>query len=223
MASTVLELAAPANPSTPDTTIMNFDFIDPNLLSVDVMNGDVPTTNFPLITDSSHQTTGSTTVSIFSSISTSTPPSTTHTTSSSATGSLPPPRLITNQPTFPMTLFTALYINGTFLSITCTTTVPAKTPPCDRAVPPSLRPTDSQLNTVHPRWYDRFPFPRVRDAMILLGVGGLKLFDDEDLVNDLFTKPSFNIREGCEPWDPSGWSIESSFREKWGWVFCNGY
>lgn len=58
--------------------------------------------------------------------------------------------------------------------------------------------------------------------MILLGTSGLQLFEDEDLISDLFTRPSFSIQEGCEPWDPRGWKMEEEFRERWGWVFCYG-
>jgi hypothetical protein len=38
---------------------------------------------------------------------------------------------------------------------------------------------------VHPRWYDRLPFPRMRDSLIkLVGV-----IDEEELLRDLFTMP----------------------------------
>jgi hypothetical protein len=51
---------------------------------------------------------------------------------------------------------------------------------------------------VHPRWYDRLPFPRMRDSLIkLVGV-----VDEEELLRDLFTMP-VSVDLFCYRW--GGW------------------
>jgi hypothetical protein len=48
-------------------------------------------------------------------------------------------------------------------------------------IPPFLRPTFIQLRVPHRPWLDFFPFPRMRDCMIIAGDS----FDDDDLCHDL--------------------------------------
>jgi hypothetical protein len=120
-----------------------------------------------------------------------------------------------SQPNFGLTVYAALYINGEILGLTCSTTVPKKSAPAGPNVPPPLRPTELQMVTIHPSFIDRFPFPRVRDAMISL----CGIFDEEELVKDMFTMPSFEIVQGRAPWDGSAWKIMDCFADKWGYLF----
>lgn len=119
------------------------------------------------------------------------------------------------QPNLRMTVFSALYINGEILGLSCSTTVPMKSAPAGPNVPPSLRPTELQMVTIHPGYIDRFPFPRVRDSMISLS----GIFDEEEFVRDVFCMPSFEIVPGKAPWDASAWKITEGFIEKWGILF----
>lgn len=67
---------------------------------------------------------------------------------------------------------------------------------------------------VHPRWIDRLPFPKMRDRLIeLRGV-----VDEEEILGDLFTMPSWRIEEGGESWEPSAWKMEEGWAAKWGWL-----
>lgn len=52
---------------------------------------------------------------------------------------------------------------------------------------------------------------------MLLGV-----IDPEEFLNDMFNGPSFTLAAGGASWDPSVWSIEEGFREKWGFLFDEG-
>ncbi|KAF1361078.1 hypothetical protein EJ07DRAFT_164671 [Lizonia empirigonia] len=115
----------------------------------------------------------------------------------------------------PLTVFTALFMNGQILSLSCSTILASKSAPPTAAVPIPLRPIASQLTTVHFQWIDRLPFPKLRDSLIRLqGV-----VDLEDFLNDIFTMPSFEIRAGAACWDPRAWSMESEWARKWGWLF----
>jgi hypothetical protein len=54
----------------------------------------------------------------------------------------------------------------------------------------------------------------MRDSLIRLrGV-----VDEEELLKDLFTMPSFRIDGGGEAWDPRAWKMESEWEGKWGWL-----
>ncbi|KAF2662671.1 hypothetical protein K491DRAFT_710015 [Lophiostoma macrostomum CBS 122681] len=121
----------------------------------------------------------------------------------------------TAQPFFRLTVYSALYINGEILGLSCSTTIPGKSAPAGPNVPPPLRPTELQLVTIHPAFIDRFPFPSVRDSMISLS----GIFDEEDLVRDIFTMPSFELIPGKPPWDASAWKIMKTFADKWGYLF----
>lgn len=118
-------------------------------------------------------------------------------------------------PEYPLTLTGALYINGMHLRISCSTVVPDKSDPVGPEVPISLRPTELQLITVHPRWIDRFPFPKMRDSLISLS----GVIDYEEFIMDLALMPSFDIIQGKAPWDPKAWKIKKPFADKWGYLF----
>lgn len=118
-------------------------------------------------------------------------------------------------PENPLTIYGALYINGMYLKIPCSTVVPAKSDPVGPTVPASLRPTELQLITIHPRWIDRFPFPKMRDSLISLS----GVIDHEEFLRDLALMPSFDIVPGRAPWDPSAWKVKKPFADKWGYLF----
>lgn len=82
-------------------------------------------------------------------------------------------------------------------------------------VPEILRPTPLQLTTPHFDWIDKWPFPRMRDNMILLA----GTIDLEELYKDLFTRDSFRIEEGAPTWDPTAWKIDADFDARWGYLF----
>ncbi|KAH8728944.1 hypothetical protein GQ44DRAFT_723864 [Phaeosphaeriaceae sp. PMI808] len=114
----------------------------------------------------------------------------------------------------PLTVISALFLNGRILGIACPdcTTV-SRSPHPLPSHPPPLHPTETQLTTMHPRWYDQLPFPRMRDSLInMMGV-----IDEEDLIKDLFMMPSWRIEKG-ECWDPTGWRMEREWAAKWGWL-----
>ncbi|RVX67911.1 hypothetical protein B0A52_08516 [Exophiala mesophila] len=82
-------------------------------------------------------------------------------------------------------------------------------------VPDSLQPTTLQLTVPHPRWMDRFPFPKMRDNMITL----MGIIDEEEFFADLFCLDSFEIKPGAPAWDPTSWKIGKDFGKKWGYLF----
>ncbi|KIW81653.1 hypothetical protein Z517_04679 [Fonsecaea pedrosoi CBS 271.37] len=92
-----------------------------------------------------------------------------------------------------------------------------KSPPEYLTLPESLRPSPLQLAVPHRRWIDRFPFPRLRDNMILLG----GLIDLDDFVRDLFGMASLILRHEVRraTWDPESWAIGREFSAKWGYLF----
>lgn len=90
-------------------------------------------------------------------------------------------------------------------------------PPC----PPALQPTLLQRTVPHHPWIDLFPFPTLRDNILLqLRDGEL---DEDELCHDLVEvchAPS--ERSGLiiwgEPWDGRGWEVTEEFVGKWGRV-----
>jgi hypothetical protein len=85
------------------------------------------------------------------------------------------------------------------------------------SLPAPLRPTPLQLAMAHKRWIDRFPFPRLRDNLILLN----GLVDLDEFVRDLFGMASLLLRPDSQraTWEPESWSIGSEFSLKWGYLF----
>ncbi|KAJ7033431.1 hypothetical protein C8F04DRAFT_1104711 [Mycena alexandri] len=114
-----------------------------------------------------------------------------------------------------ITMYTALFQNGLILGLTCGTVFPAKSRPQPPNVPDSLQPTAVQLMHIHPPWIDRFPFPRMRDNMVTLGV-----IDEEVFLQYIFSSPTFEIKPGYASWDPAGWVVQKEFVENWGFLFC---
>lgn len=117
---------------------------------------------------------------------------------------------------YQLTVFSALFINGEVLGLSSCTSVPAKSLPASSNVPLPLHPTPSQLLTVHFSGIDRFPCPRMRDALISMSA----VIDEEEMGRDIVMMPSFSFRPGAVPWDPEAWKIEEAFAKKWGFLFC---
>ncbi|EME81886.1 uncharacterized protein MYCFIDRAFT_188782 [Pseudocercospora fijiensis CIRAD86] len=115
----------------------------------------------------------------------------------------------------PLSVYSALWKNGEFMSLSCSTLVPQLSKAFGAEVPASLRPTDLQRSTLHPPWIDRFPFPHMRENFIhLIGV-----IDPEEFLHDVFNTPCFTIEAGGAPWDPKAWRMEERFRERWGYLW----
>ncbi|KUJ24234.1 uncharacterized protein LY89DRAFT_727267 [Mollisia scopiformis] len=127
---------------------------------------------------------------------------------------LQPPNLNYELP-YQLTLAGALFINGQILGLSCSVSIPARSSPASPDCPPALRPTATQLLTVHSHGVDRFPFPKMRDNAINLAC----LIDEEELTRDLFLMPSFSLAAGCTPWDPRAWKVERPFADKWAFLF----
>jgi len=85
--------------------------------------------------------------------------------------------------------------------------------------PPSLHPTTLQRSISHHPWIDLFPFPQLRDNLLLAGDS----YDETALCNDLVdfcdvTHENTGLIVWKEPWDPSGWEVTEAFLSKWSWV-----
>jgi hypothetical protein len=88
------------------------------------------------------------------------------------------------------------------------------------SIPPTLKPTKTQLSKLHHPWMDFFPDAHLRDVLIN--------------ANDRFNRPQlcadfmgngvgFEARPGAilcgEPSDPMSWEFTEQFLKKWGWLF----
>src|ERR1700742_286296 len=101
------------------------------------------------------------------------------------------------------------------MGISCAVSCSSKSCPVGPDIPESLRPTELQLTVVHPRWIDRFPFPKMRDNMITL----MGIINEEEFLADLFCFTSFTLDAGAASWDPKAWRIGKEFSAKWGYLF----
>lgn len=85
--------------------------------------------------------------------------------------------------------------------------------------PPSLRPTALQRMIPHHPWIDLFPFPKMRDNMLLAE----SQYDEDALCNNLIDFCDIPTDETGlvvwgEPWEPAGWEVSESLLKSWGWV-----
>ncbi|KIX04503.1 uncharacterized protein Z518_05373 [Rhinocladiella mackenziei CBS 650.93] len=112
-------------------------------------------------------------------------------------------------------VYAALFNNGAMMGLACSCVIPGRSTPVGAEIPESLHPTTLQLTTIHPRWIDRFPFPKMRDNMITL----MGIIDEEEFLGDLFCLTSFTLDPGAAPWDPRAWKIGKEFSAKWGYLF----
>jgi hypothetical protein len=123
-------------------------------------------------------------------------------------------------PKFAWTLCAALAHHGLMQSTDCQSCMVDIPSPAEYLLlPPALRPTALQLAVKHRNWIDRFPFPRLRDNLILLA----DRIDLSAFVYDLFNMPSLTLRENGErcTWNPSSWRLERGFARKWGHLFLS--
>lgn len=90
------------------------------------------------------------------------------------------------------------------------------------AIPSSLVPTRLQLTTTHHPWLDLFPFPKMRDNL-LLAVSFLSAGEEQQLFEDVMESDG-NKDEWTglvvwgEPWDPKSWEVSIPFLERWAWL-----
>lgn len=89
-------------------------------------------------------------------------------------------------------------------------------------IPACLRPTYIQLRVPHHPWLDFFPFPRMRDCMILAGDS----FDDDDLCHDLMAfwdtrNTAATLLVWGDSWDAKNWEVTEGFARKWKWLLLD--
>jgi hypothetical protein len=118
-------------------------------------------------------------------------------------------------PDVKLAIVNALHINGSLLGRSYSPTTIARSFRPLKAVPPSLYPSPLQLAVQHHCWIDGWPFPRMRDNMILLQ----DMLDVKEFFEDLCAMNSFMICDGSWTWDTAGWRISREFAEKWGYLF----
>jgi hypothetical protein len=115
-----------------------------------------------------------------------------------------------------MSAIMALWVNGSMMGISCNGTNFVKSSPQPSSVPQVLHPTPLQLSTPHYDWIDRWPFPRMRDNLIVLSLSNVG--DVDELFKDFFLMRSFSVKEGAHAWDPQAWQICPEFEAKWGYL-----
>lgn len=124
-------------------------------------------------------------------------------------------------PRYAWPLCSALAYHGLLQGTHCDTCLIDTTSPTSylSSLPSALQPTSLQLAVKHRNWIDRFPFPRLRDNMILLVAAGK--MDLDLFVWDLFNMPSLTLRRGGEgcTWEPGAWRVERGWAGKWGFLF----
>ncbi|KAJ5390379.1 uncharacterized protein N7496_001447 [Penicillium cataractarum] len=93
---------------------------------------------------------------------------------------------------------------------------PQPSPYEDRKLPPGLFPTAVQIHVPHHPWLDCFPFPQIRDNLILVA----HLFNDCDLCTDIMDPADRNVGMVIwgDPWLASSWEVSEFFIKKWFWV-----
>ncbi|RMJ27311.1 hypothetical protein PHISP_01825 [Aspergillus sp. HF37] len=89
----------------------------------------------------------------------------------------------------------------------------------DGGIPPGLLPTPTQQTLPHHPWLDFFPFPRMRDCLIVAGDS----IDDAELCHDLMAfwdtrNSGATLLVWGAPWDPANWEVTDGFVRKWGWL-----
>ncbi|KAH8688723.1 hypothetical protein BGW36DRAFT_365786 [Talaromyces proteolyticus] len=98
----------------------------------------------------------------------------------------------------------------------------AKADSREALLPPALRPTVIQRTVPHHPWLDLFPFPKMRDILIMGGDS----YDDElmcyNMLGDRLPENSARGETGIivwkDPWDPNGWEVTSTYIQLWGWT-----
>lgn len=82
--------------------------------------------------------------------------------------------------------------------------------------PPSLFPTTLQRLVPHHPWLDCFPFPQIRDNLVM----AMESFNDCELCTDMMdpTNGDIGIMVWGDPWLPQNWEVSQLFVQKWAWV-----
>jgi len=114
-----------------------------------------------------------------------------------------------------MSIYSALYENGRILGLVCGHHVPSRSTPGTSVIPLPLHPTPLQMSTVHSRFIDQLPFPRLRDSLISLSF----FYNEQDFLIDLLCSGSFMVKPGCASWDPLAWRVSNGFKSKWAFLF----
>ncbi|KAK7177475.1 hypothetical protein PSPO01_16476 [Paraphaeosphaeria sporulosa] len=88
--------------------------------------------------------------------------------------------------------------------------------------PESLRPTVLQFSIEHHPWIDLFPFPRLRDN-ILMAIGQPGVCDEDELCHDLCHYSGGKTpRAGFIVWgeasNPFNWEASPEFLQRWGYL-----
>lgn len=123
-------------------------------------------------------------------------------------------------PKFAWPLCAALAYHGLMQGTVCDSCMDDIQSPTDYLLLPApLRPSSLQLAVKHRNWIDRFPFPHLRDNMILLA----DRISLDSFVYDLFNIPSLTLRHEGEKctWSPTSWRMERDFGRKWGYLFMS--
>ncbi|RAH49957.1 DUF3425 domain-containing protein [Aspergillus brunneoviolaceus CBS 621.78] len=85
-----------------------------------------------------------------------------------------------------------------------------------RQLPPALEPTAIQRRVPHHPWLDLFPFPHLRETLIL----AQDCIDEDQLCHDMCGRglEATGILVWTDPWDPTGWEVTEAFLSVWGWT-----
>ncbi|OOF97366.1 hypothetical protein ASPCADRAFT_143779 [Aspergillus carbonarius ITEM 5010] len=86
-------------------------------------------------------------------------------------------------------------------------------------VPLSLKPTTLQRAIPHHPWLDIFPFPQIRDNLILAG----EALDDHEFCHDLIgfwdtRRSDATLLVWGLPSNPRNWEVTENFARKWSWL-----
>jgi len=110
----------------------------------------------------------------------------------------------------------ALWNHGIILGIPCDYNACLSRRQSPQAgIPSSLLPSPLQLSTTHLTWIDRFPFPRLRDNMILLS----DILDQQAFQMDIFITRTLVLAEGRKSWEEGAWRMTKEFAARWGYLF----
>ncbi|PYH55484.1 DAGAT-domain-containing protein, partial [Aspergillus niger CBS 101883] len=106
-----------------------------------------------------------------------------------------------------------------FNNNTIITNNPSPLPDVDiSTLPESLRPTALQRLVPHHPWLDFFPFPEMRDRLIVAATAGY--LDEDELCRDLMAfwdtrNSGATLVVWGVPWDPWNWEVTEAFLAKW--------
>ena len=84
------------------------------------------------------------------------------------------------------------------------------------SIPAALLPTAIQSLIPHHPWLDCFPFPQMRDNLVMAD----ESFNDCELCTDMMdsTTGDIGVMVWGDPWLPQNWEVSEVFAQKWSWV-----